>query len=56
MTLTNEILLRIHVNLFAFIFQGFGDLRTLELLLMCVGHHQYEVSVRYVRIGGLQLK
>ncbi|KAI0229583.1 Transportin-3 [Lamellibrachia satsuma] len=23
---------------------GFGDLRTLELLLMCVGHHQYEVA------------
>ena len=27
----------------ALFFQGFGDLRTLEMLLMCVGHHQYEV-------------
>ena len=25
--------------------QGFGDLRTLELLLTCAGHHQYEVIV-----------
>ncbi|ELU14313.1 hypothetical protein CAPTEDRAFT_142893 [Capitella teleta] len=24
--------------------QGFGDLRTLDLLLTCVGHHQYEVA------------
>ncbi|KAK2159787.1 hypothetical protein LSH36_146g03000 [Paralvinella palmiformis] len=24
--------------------QGFGDLTTLELLLTCVGHHQYEVA------------
>lgn len=24
--------------------QGFGDLRTLELLLMCIGHHHYEVA------------
>ncbi|XP_014673876.1 PREDICTED: transportin-3-like [Priapulus caudatus] len=24
--------------------QGLGDLRTLDLLLMCISHHQYEVS------------
>ena len=23
--------------------QGFGNLQTLEILLTCVGHHQYEV-------------
>jgi hypothetical protein len=28
--------------------QGFGDLNSLELLLMCVGHHQYEVRYFFV--------
>lgn len=27
--------------------QGMGDLRTLELLLICAGHSQYEVSVTH---------
>lgn len=26
--------------------QGMGDLRTLEMLLICAGHPQYEVSVK----------
>lgn len=26
---------------------GMGDLRTLELLLICAGHPQYEVSVAF---------
>lgn len=33
-------------SLFSDFFKGFGDLRTLELLLMCIGHHHYEVCCR----------
>ena len=36
-----------------FLLQGFGDFRTLELLLMCMGHHQYEVQTSSVCFGFL---
>jgi len=38
-----------------FVIQGFGDFRILDLLLTCVGHHQYEVGDRVKHVSFHQL-
>ena len=35
----------INISFLLILLQGLGDFRVIELLLMCVGHHQYEVTL-----------